>query len=209
VRLCDRSLATSILFDQCPKGNTVAALKALVDCPPEMGLSYPANAYWRYWALAKLGRADVVVKEFRDRWAKMPSVVLNNALQETWHVRPDSTDEWSHCPVVPVYFVFMDIAGIRATAPGFSRCQVRPQLSGIGRLELTAHTVRGPIRFLAEPAGSGHRVSLGLPPGCEGELLLKKGPAGDLDAVSPDHTLGLKRYRLKVGAASVFDVPSE
>jgi hypothetical protein len=34
--LCDRSLATSILFDQCPGGNTAAALKALAECPPEV-----------------------------------------------------------------------------------------------------------------------------------------------------------------------------
>ena len=73
-RLCDRSLATAILFDQCPGGNTAASLQALVECPAEMGLSYPCNACWRYWALARLGRADVVVREFRQRWATMKSV---------------------------------------------------------------------------------------------------------------------------------------
>lgn len=59
-----------------------AALKALAECPPEMGLSYPCNAGWRYWALAKLGRADVVLEELRERWAVLPSVALNNTLQE-------------------------------------------------------------------------------------------------------------------------------
>ena len=55
-----------------------------------MGVSYPCNACWRYWALARPGRADVAVRDFRQRWAKMKSVVLNNTLQEDWDVAPDS-----------------------------------------------------------------------------------------------------------------------
>ncbi len=206
LRLCDRSLATSILFDQAPGGKTAAALAALVECPAEMGLSYPANAYWRYWALAKQGRVDVVIREFREKWANMPSVVLNNALQECWTARPDSTDEWSHCPVCPLYITFMDIAGIRPTEPGFTRCQVRPQLAGLGSLEVTAFTVQGPIRFEAKRIGEAHRVSLTLPDGCEGELLLKRGRADDLEAIGPDHPFGLKRYRLRSASTSVFEV---
>ena len=89
-RMCDRSLATAVLFDQCPQGRTDAVLRVLADCPPEMGFSYPANAGWRLWALGKGGRADVIVKEFRERWANMESVQLNNTLQEDWHAKPDS-----------------------------------------------------------------------------------------------------------------------
>src|SRR5204862_1149967 len=44
IHLCDRSLATAILFDQCPGGDNSAAVQALAECPREMGLSYPANA---------------------------------------------------------------------------------------------------------------------------------------------------------------------
>jgi alpha-L-rhamnosidase len=73
-RTSDRSLATSILFDQCPDNNTAAALKALAEAPADMGISYPANAHWRYWALAKGGRTDVIVKDWRERWATMNSV---------------------------------------------------------------------------------------------------------------------------------------
>ena len=42
--------------------------------------------------------------------------------------RRTRTDEWSHCCVSPIYVLFSDIAGIRPTAPGFARCQIRPQL---------------------------------------------------------------------------------
>lgn len=173
IRLCDRSLATSILYEQCPGRNTVEAVKALAECPPEMGLSYPANAYWRYWALAKSGRTGVIVQDWRENWAPMSSVVLNNSLQENWTAEPDGTQEWSHCPVSPVYVLFMDIAGIRPTAPGFAKCTVRPQLTGLGKLDLVYWTVRGPIAFKAVPAAEGgHTVSITLPPDCEGELVL-------------------------------------
>jgi alpha-L-rhamnosidase len=169
-RLCDRSLATAILFDQCPGGNTAAALAALVACPPEMGFSYPANAGWRFWALAKARRIDVVLGDLRTRWATLPSVRLNNSLQEAWRVSPDSTDEWSHCPVAPLYVLFMDIAGIRPATPGFARCRIAPQLGDLEELELTAHTPPGPIQFQARRQAGGHRIKLSLPPGCEGEF---------------------------------------
>jgi hypothetical protein len=192
MRLCDRSLATSILFDQCPAGAVGAALKALAECPPEMGLSYPCNAGWRYWALAKLGRADVVLKDLRERWAILPSVTLNNTLQEDWIVRSDSTSQWSHCALAPIFVLFMDIAGIRPTAPGFARCQIRPQLGDLEHLSLTANTVRGPIQFEARAARSGHEVHVSLPDGCAGEVLVR-----------PDLSTS-KRELLGAGQAGTF-----
>jgi len=202
VRMDDRSLATALLFDQCPNSNIAASLNTLADCPPEMGFSYPCNAGWRLWALARHGRIDVVLNDLRQRWATMRSVIENNTLQEFWQARPDSTDEWSHCPVAPVYVLFMDVAGIRPLAPDFARAQIRPQLDGLERLSLTAHTVRGPIEFEAEMTNTpphGHRVTVSLPDGCEGELVLPDGLPADLPSLTPDHPLGLKRYRLAAG----------
>jgi alpha-L-rhamnosidase len=205
-RLCDRSLATAILFDQCPNGNTAAALKALVECPPEMGLSYPCNACWRYWALGKLGRADVVIRDFRQRWATMKSVLWNNTLQEDWDDAPDSPDEWSHCPVSPIYVLFSEIAGIRPTAPGFARCQIRPQLADLPDLRLTYHTPRGPIRFAAERHGHGHHVAITIPAGCQAELLLPNPEGVNLPPLVPDSPLGLKRFQLESGRENVFQL---
>jgi alpha-L-rhamnosidase len=203
-RLCDRSLATAILFDQCPRGATAAGLRALAECPPELGISYPANAVWRYWALARLGRADVVLGELRARWATMASVIQNNTIQEFWHARPDTADQWSHCAVAPIALLFSDIAGIRAAVPGFARCQVRPQLGDLSRLELTAYTVRGPIHFRAERDGMGHQVELTLPPNCAGELLLPAGAQADLPKLAAQHRLGLQAFQLLTGTTSFF-----
>jgi alpha-L-rhamnosidase len=206
-RMCDRSLATAILFDQCPGGDTAASLKALVECPPEMGLSYPCNAGWRYWALARLGRADVVIADFRNRWATMKSVRFNNTLQEDWEVATDSEDDWSHCPLSPIFVLFSDIAGIRPTAPGFARCQIRPQLGDLPDLDLTYYTVRGPLRFSARRAPDGRHLAIRIPAGCQAELLLPQGETTALPALSPDNSQGLKRFRLASGKTNEFRIP--
>jgi alpha-L-rhamnosidase len=206
-RFCDRSLATAILFDQCPSGNTAAALRALADCPAEMGISYPCNACWRYWALARLGRTDVILCDFRQRWATMGSVVLNNTLQEDWQAAPDSGAQWSHCALSPIFVLYNDIAGIRPTAPGFAKCQIRPQLADLKDLDLTYYTPRGPVRFAARQSSAGHHVVVRIPPSCQAELLLAKADGITLPALSPDHPLRLKRFRLTSGAANEFEAP--
>jgi hypothetical protein len=174
VRMCDRSLATAILFDQCPGGQTKAALAALSNVPPEMGFSYPANAGWRLWALGKAGRTDIIVKDLRERWATMDSVRMNNTLQEDWKVKADSDSQWSHCPYAPLFVTTMSIAGIQPLEAGFMRCEIRPQLADLESLELVVHSVRGPIGFHASGKLGGREISLSLPPGCEGELVVSR-----------------------------------
>lgn len=171
-RLCDRSLATAVLFDQCPGGDTTAALRALAECPPNLGLSYPANAIWRYWALAKGGRTDVIVRDLRSRWSTMNSVISNNTLQENWETRMDGCDQFSHCAVAPLIVLYQCLAGIRPTRPGFEACEIRPQLADVGDLDIVAHTPRGPIAFNAVRTATGHHVRVKVPDACEAMLAL-------------------------------------
>jgi hypothetical protein len=202
-RMCDRSLATAILFGQCPHGQTGAALRALAECPPEMGFSYPANAGWRLWALGKGGRADVIVKDFRERWAYMESVQLNNTLQEDWHAKPDSGSEWSHCPVAPLYVTTMSLAGIKPLLPGFTRCEIRPQVADLDLLELKVQTVRGAIEFSSRGKLGSRDLTLALPPGCEGELVVNKSETLTLEPIAGASPMnGLARYRLAAGKAT-------
>ena len=199
IRLCDRSLSNAVLFDQYPGGDIAAGLRALADCPPDMGFSYPANQGWRLWALAKGGRADVVVKDFRERWATMPSVTLNNTLQEDWHVEPDSSSEWSHCPVAPLYVSYMSLAGIRPLEPGFASCELRPQLADLDLLELTAFTVKGPLAFECRGKVGDRELSLSLPENCAGQLLVDGREKLDLEPLPASGPGGLRRYRLPQG----------
>lgn len=200
-RLCDRSLATSILFDQCPRGRVEPALRALANCPPYLGFSYPANAGWRLWALAKGGRPEAILKDLRTRWAGMESVKLNNTLQEDWDARPDSGQQWSHCAVVPLYILFMGLAGLRPLEPGFGRVEVRPQLADLKELDLTAWTVRGPIRLRARGGLGERELTLALPDGCPGELVLPATERVELSEL--DRNPALHRYALPAGQSTV------
>ena len=154
-------------------------------CADNLGLSYPCNAGWRYWALARLGRADVVLRDFRTRWATMRSVVENNTLQEVWHAQTDSTSQWSHCPLAPLFVLHQDIVGLRPLAPGFSRLQLRPQLGDLPDLETVSHTPRGPVEFKARRFAATHHISVTLPPDCEAELLLPAGVEVPLPPLAP------------------------
>jgi alpha-L-rhamnosidase len=204
MRLCDRSLATAILYNYCPGNDREASLQALVDCPAEMGLSYPANAYWRYWALARMSRMDVVLGDFRSRWATMGSVIHNNTLQENWTANPDSTAEWSHCPVAPLYILHMDIVGLRPTEAGFAACDIRPQLSTLGALETVIHTVKGAFTFQAEKKGDLYEARLTVPEGCEATLILPEDLPCTLPSAEKTVEPGLKAYALTSGEETVF-----
>jgi alpha-L-rhamnosidase len=206
-RLDDRSLATALLFGQCPAGRTSEAVGALAEPPAELGLSYPANAHWRLQALARHGRIDVVLRELRHRWAAMPSVLLNNTISERWEVRPDSRDQWSHCAVAPLFVLVMDVAGIRPGRPGFERIVVRPQLGDLGALDLVAYTPPGPVGFQSRPEDEGHRVSITLPADCEGELRLPAEAPCDLARRGLVRSLGLARYALPAGEMTTLLVP--
>jgi hypothetical protein len=135
-----------------------------------LGISYPCNAAWRYWALARAGRIQPVLDDLRRRWATMPSVRENLTIQEDWTAATDSGAQWSHSGVVPLYCAHMDVAGIRPLAPGFRRVAIRPQLGDLRDLELTAHTPRGAIEFRAVRVAGQWRVHMDLPAECEGEF---------------------------------------
>jgi len=197
-RYCDRSTATALLYDQCPDGQSEASLQLLVDQPPELGLSYPANSNWRMWALADKGRIDVVQREWREKWAAMVSVQQNNTIQENWVVQPDSNSQWSHCPVAPLFLAFMGIAGLQPLEPGFSRVLVRPQPGELEEVELTGHTVRGPIRFRSEGRRGDRRIALELPEGVAGILELPASESIELPLMQ-GAPAGRRWYRLPEG----------
>jgi alpha-L-rhamnosidase len=201
-RTCDRSLALGILYDLCPGGRTEPALSRLAEAPSTMGLSYPANACWRLWALAKGGRPDVILSDFRTRWAAMDSVKYNNTLQEFWTERPDSGSVMSHSCPVPLYLLYMGIAGIQPLAPGFTRCMVRPQPSDLEHVALTAITVQGDILFATEGRPGNRRLSLTMPAGCTGELTVDSRESLPLEPWPSRRERGLRRYVLTPGSTT-------
>ena len=189
-RMCDRALATAVLFGQCPGGRIEESVRILAECPPAMGFSYPCNAGWRLWALAKAGRADVITADLRTRWATMTSVRENNTLQEDWDARHDSGQQWSHCAVVPLYIAYHGLMGLRPLEPGFARYELRPQVGQIEDLDLTAFTVRGPVMMRSRGKLGERAVVIQAPNGAKGELVLPDKEEVDLrrtNAAAPLH----------------------
>jgi alpha-L-rhamnosidase len=170
-----------------------------------MGFSYPANAGWRLWALAKAGRADVIVSDLRKRWAPMASVRENNTLQEDWEARHDSGQQWSHCAVVPLYIAHHGLMGLKPLEPGFRRFELRPQLGDLADLELTAFTDRGPIAMRAQGKPGGRQVQFEFPPDTRGELLLTERESADLKPAAGKVPAGQARFALPAnGKAAVY-----
>jgi alpha-L-rhamnosidase len=198
-RMCDRSLATAVLFDQCPDGQTDAAINSLAACPPEMGFSYPANQCWRMWALAKGGRVDVILTDLRRLWSTMPSVRENNTLQEDWHVTPDSANQWSHCGVVPLYIAYQGLMGLKPLEPGFKRYELRPQLGDLEDLDLTAFTTVGPLSMSSRVKSGGRELVFELPTGGQGELVLPQEASPELPELATRAPAGHRRYALPLG----------
>ena len=68
-------------------------------------LIFPASKLSRALSVAELDplRSNVILQDFRRRWAKLDSVLQNNNIQESWQGKPDSISEWSHCALSPVF----------------------------------------------------------------------------------------------------------
>jgi hypothetical protein len=193
-RLDDRSLATALLFDQCPGGRVAESLAALAGPAPELAVSAAAGSHWRLQALARHGRIDAVLRELRERWASSPSVRDGNTTPE-------------HA-VGPLLLLYADVAGIRPAAPGFAKVELRPQLGDLADIELVCHTPRGPVTFRAEAQEEGHRAWVTLPPDCPGELVLPLTEGRGVALTAADKALGLERFALPAGQQTEFDVPA-
>ena len=96
----------------------------------------------------------------------------------------------------------MGLAGIRPLSPGFGRCEIRPQLAGLELLELTAHTVRGPLRFRSQGKPGDREVTLEAPRTCDTELVVDARESLTLPAATGVAPSGCARYRLPAGRAS-------
>ena len=206
VRYCDRSLATAILYDQCPGGNSGNALKIISECPKELGISYPCNAIWRYWALAKGKAIQIVIDDFRNRWGTMDSVIENNTLQEDWVAKHDSGQQWSHCAVSPLIMIYHGILGILPVKPGFEKCTITPQPGDLEELKILAHTVKGSIGFEMIGNKTNRTVSITIPNGMDCELILDTREKVELTRGVERVENGYTAYQLPAGKKSKLNL---
>ncbi len=190
LRLHERTLAMAMLFGLFPEGREDKALEVIAGIPTgpyenfypvanpraEIGFSFPANAGWRLWALSRFGRGGAVVRDLRERWGRMPSLLQNGTFSENWVPKlSESGQVWCQNGPVVLYVLYGDVLGIRPTAPGFTEFDVRPQLGDLPWIEGAAHTPGGPINIRCESDGGTLRMRLSVPPGLRPAVVFADG----------------------------------
>ena len=137
--VADRTLAMAVIYGYCKQGDTKKSVQMLRGENPAMKRSYPANAVWRMWALAKVGDLEPFVEELFSVWGNMPSVWKNNTYQEYWTAFPDSTSEWSHIPSAPLVCLYEGILGLKCNNVNGNRLSFTPQLKGFCGFETVVY----------------------------------------------------------------------
>lgn len=185
-----RTLAMSLLFDQIPARAERRSLDLLAAIPSEsiadthvfengrieVGFNYPLNEIWRLRALGRGGRADVIVRDLRERWAAVPSVSENGTYGEFWNLRPSSTGSvWCQANPVPALALYQEILGVRPVAPGFAEYEVRPQPGGLGQAAATVWSPKGPVRLECTELSPGYSLRWRSPRGAQAWLVTALG----------------------------------
>lgn len=206
IRLSDRTLAMSFIHDLIPDGKSESTITALGNPPSYMGLSFPANAIWRLWALGLAGRSDAIIHEIKTRWYELDSVRLNNTLQEHWSVQPDTRGQWSHCAIGPLFATYNYLAGIHYGEMGLGKVLIKPNPGSLETLDLDYHTPKGSIEFRCRGKKGNRTLSIRLPDSVEGILLLDKRETIQLqeDAEHSDETH--TAYRLGEAGNFTFEL---
>jgi alpha-L-rhamnosidase len=199
VRYSDRALATALLFHQCPGNDEKRSVEILKTFPPSMGVSYPCNAVWRYWALAENGEVETLLYDLRNKWGKMPSVWENNTLQEDWNAGYDGSSQWSHCAVAPIVLLYQGLAGAKPLTPGGKKYRIIPQPGDISLIDIDIQTLAGAIKFKSEGLKGNRTISLEVPEENEAELWLDSRENVRLPVVEKTGK-GITKYRLKGGS---------
>lgn len=170
VRLHDRTISMSLLFNLILDEHIEGNLKILSDCPEEMGFSHPANAGWRLWALSRYGREDIVIDDLRNRWGNMNSFMENNTFSEKWEMKPLEA-AWCQCAVAPVYILYGEVLGIKPVEPGFGKYIIKPQIHDLEKVYGSVKTPNGNIVLNIEQK-SDCIFDVWLPEGLEAVMVL-------------------------------------
>jgi alpha-L-rhamnosidase len=202
-RYSDRTLATALLFHQCPENDEKRSLQMLKETPDALGISYPANAIWKLWALAENNEIPTIIDDLKNKWSNMKSVVENNTVSETWDSRHNTQDQWSHCAVAPIIMFYQGIIGAKPLLPGGKRYRLCPNPSDISFIETEIQTINGAIGFKSEGVLGNRKISVEVPEKMEVEIWIDKKESINLPVIGEDGK-GKIKYLIEGGKKMVL-----
>ena len=202
-RYSDRVLATAVLFDQCPGNEEERSIEMLKEEPENLGISYPCNAVWRLWALADHNEMSAVLKELREKWSPMNSVIENNTIAEFWDADYNCNHQWSHAAVAPIVMLYQGLIGARPLTPGGTRYRLWPKPADISLIDTDIQTPNGAIGFKSEGFFGKRKIYIDVPENMEVELWLHKAEKVNLPVIGEGDN-GLVKYLIKGGESLVL-----
>ncbi|MCB0688074.1 MAG: alpha-L-rhamnosidase N-terminal domain-containing protein [Saprospiraceae bacterium] len=166
----------AILCDVLPEGDQGALMKRILENP---GL-IQATFYFKFYlfqALVKTGMADQYLAQIKP-WRDMLNLGLT-----TFAEKPDPTRSDCHAwSASPNYDLLATVAGIRPSAPGFSKISVSPSFGELTEIEAKMPHPQGEISVSLQRDGDHVHGSVSLPASVSGvfswkggEMMLKSG----------------------------------
>jgi len=204
-RYSDRTLATVLLFHMCPGNQEARSLQLLKSPTPEVGISYPANTVWRFWALAENDEIEPVMDELYRKWCNMNSVIENNTIAENWTTEPNSHSQWSHCAVAPLVALYQGVAGAKPLTPGGFRYRLWPKSVDVALIDMDIHTMQGTIAYRMEGRKGKRILTISVPENQEVELWLDHREEVQLPLVGEEED-GISKYLLGGGSEVVLQL---
>ena len=66
---------------------------------------------------------------------------------EAWSLKAKPNQDWNHAwGTPPLNLIARYVLGVRPLKPGFAEYETKPRLGGLGRVEGTVPTPRGPVK---------------------------------------------------------------
>ncbi len=137
-------------------------------------------AHFLLEGLYRVGRGDLANRLLLDpdtsdgarTWAYMLYRMGATVTTEAWNEQNKPNMTLSHpWGATPAYLFAAGICGITPTKPGYAAVEIAPAPYGIGTVDATLPTIRGPIRVVweteASPCGDICRMTVTLPPDTE------------------------------------------
>jgi hypothetical protein len=166
-RFSEHSQALAIISGQLSANLRDRVAKGITDPADDLAKTSIYFSHYTFEALRELGRTDKLIDRMQ-LWFDHPKMGLSTLIESPEPARSDCHAWGAH----PVYHYYATILGIRPTALGFSKLNIRPQLGPLqwakGEMVHPAGRVRVDLR---QEQGGTLRGEVSLPAGVTGEFV--------------------------------------